>query len=237
MVVEPPQYEGVLQRENAAKILNALTTMCGEASFSEIAKRSGLKGNTLTHNLNTLIKRGIIEAHHKGIYTLTYKTPLAYIYDAPTPKIYLGLLGNKTQNKEPETLVALSLLEKEGLQFDQVYVTTSQNALEQWATHPKTENWKWITLTSHQGKEDIAHIDAVKQKVEQQLVTLLKKHVVIMDCTSATKPATIAYYELAQKYLVPLIYVYEPQKTLTWLIDKQTILKRLGNKNTTNPTQ
>jgi len=48
-----------------------------------------------------------------------------------------------------------------------------------------------------------------------------------MDCTSATKPATIAYYELAQKLWIPLIYVYEETKQLKWLISKEDIQEKL----------
>ena len=67
----------------------------------------------------------------------------------------------------------------------------------------------------------------MKRKVLPQLETLLRNYLVIMDCTSATKPATIAYYELAQTYLIPLIYTYEKTKELKWLISKETIEKRL----------
>jgi len=68
----------------------------------------------------------------------------------------------------------------------------------------------------------------VKNKVLPQLTSLLKEYIVIMDCTSATKPATIAYYELAQTYQIPLIYVYEETKELKWLISKETIKEKLN---------
>jgi len=77
-------------------------------------------------------------------------------------------------------------------------------------------------------EEEIIDIDAVKNKVSPQLESLLKNYVVIMDCTSATKPATIAYYELAQTYCIPLIYVYEETKKLKWLISKETIKTKFG---------
>ena len=48
-----------------------------------------------------------------------------------------------------------------------------------------------------------------------------------MDCTSATKPATIAYYELAQTLLTLLIYIYEETKQLKWLISKESIKNML----------
>jgi len=64
-------------------------------------------------------------------------------------------------------------------------------------------------------------------RVEPVLWTLLREYIVIMDCTSATKPATITYYELAQNYLIPLIYIYEKTTSLKWLVSKETIKKKL----------
>jgi len=66
-----------------------------------------------------------------------------------------------------------------------------------------------------------------KRKVLPQLESLLRNYIVIMDCTSATKPATIAYYEIAQTYLIPLIYIYEETKELKWLISRETIKEKL----------
>src|ERR687892_2329 len=39
---------------------------------------------------------------------------------------------------------------------------------------------------------------------------------------------TIALYQLAEAYLIPLIYIYEPRGKLKWLISKQSLSKRLG---------
>lgn len=80
-------------------------------------------------------------------------------------------------------------------------------------------------------EDEIIDIEAVKAKVVPQLESLLREFVVIMDCTGATKPATIAYYELAQAYMVPLIYIYETKKQLKWLISKGTIREKLGLEN------
>jgi len=87
--------------------------------------------------------------------------------------------------------------------------------------------YQWILCY----EDEIINIDAVKSKVSPQLTSLLKEYIVIMDCTSATKPATIAYYELAQTCQIPLIYIYEGTRQLKWLISKETIkenLKLLG---------
>ncbi|MEM3390598.1 MAG: hypothetical protein QW491_14515, partial [Thermoproteota archaeon] len=57
---------------------------------------------------------------------------------------------------------------------------------------------------------------------------ILERHVVILDCTGLTKPATLALYELARTYCAPLVYVFEPEKRLQWCISKESIAKRLG---------
>lgn len=84
--------------------------------------------------------------------------------------------------------------------------------------------YQWILCY----KEEVIKIDAIKGKVKPQLESLLRSHVVIMDCTSLTKPATIAYFELASTYYVPLIYVYEDTGQLKWLISRDTIRSKLG---------
>lgn len=134
----------------------------------------------------------------------------------------IGLLGKRDKRTIPETKVALELLEKEGIIPKLVYVTTSLEALEEWKDLKLP--YQWITAYEAQ----IADIDEVKKRVTPQLEILLKDYVVILDCTSATKPATIAYYELANQYLVPLVYIYEPVRSLKWLISKETLLRRIG---------
>jgi len=55
-----------------------------------------------------------------------------------------------------------------------------------------------------EGDEVAFRVDTLlraREKVRPQLEGLLKDHVVVLDCTSATKPSTIAYYELAQTYM------------------------------------
>ncbi|GBC72714.1 hypothetical protein HRbin04_00105 [archaeon HR04] len=120
----------------------------------------------------------------------------------------------------PETEVALELLKREGISPQMIYVTTSPEAFQEWSDLKLP--YQWIIAYETQ----IADIDAVKEKVRPTLEILLRDCVVMLDCTSATKPATIAYYELAQEYYIPLLYVYEPKKQLKWLISKDAILKR-----------
>jgi DNA-binding transcriptional ArsR family regulator len=224
-VNEAPLYGEALKSEKRRRIVKALAELGGEASFSQIERASGVTGNTLVHNLNALqLKFRIIESPVKGTYRLRFKTPLGYIF-APQkahPLVYLGLLGRRDRRDVPETKVALDLLKNEGIIPQLIYVTTSVEALQEWKELELPYHW----ITAYES--EIADIDAIKNKVRQQLKILIKDHVVILDCTSATKPATIAYYELANQYLTPLIYIYEPTGVLKWLISRQDLIRRLG---------
>jgi len=221
---EMPDYPLAVSVENSRKVLEALARSGGVATFSEIQSISNVRGSVLTHHLNRLQRLRIIEKEVKGTYRLTYKTPLCLIFPTKIkiPIAYFGLLGRKETRKEPEPQVAIKLLEKEKLKPDLTYVATSPEALNDWKNLKLP--YQWILCY----EDEIINIDSVKQKILPQLTSLLKEYIVIMDCTSATKPATIAYYELAQTYLTPLIYIYEETKQLNWLISKTTIENKLG---------
>jgi hypothetical protein len=51
-------------------------------------------------------------------------------------------------------------------------------------------------------------------------------------CTSATKPATLAFYKIAQTFVLPLFYIYEKKRKLQWLISSEKIEEILGIKET-----
>ncbi|MEM2703056.1 MAG: winged helix-turn-helix domain-containing protein [Candidatus Bathyarchaeia archaeon] len=218
-----PDYQSALSSKNSIKIIEAIAKARGVASFSEIQSLSGVKDSVLTHHLNRLQRFHVIEKEVKGTYRLTYKTPLCFIYPPKTriPIAYFGLLGKKDSRKEPEPQFAIKILEGEGLRPDLAYVTTSPEALNDWKDIKLP--YQWILCY----EDEIANVDAVKRKVLPQLESLLRNYIVIMDCTSATKPATIAYYEIAQTYLIPLIYIYEETKELKWLISRETIKEKL----------
>lgn len=101
------------------------------------------------------------------------------------------------------------------------YIVTSSEAIESWKDLKLQYNWILCY------ENEIINVDAIKEKVKPQLLNLLKDNLVIMDCTSATKPATIAYYDLAQTLWIPLIYVYEDTTELKWLISIETLKERL----------
>lgn len=220
---EMPNYPRALSVDNSRKIVEALARKGGIATFSQIQTLSGVKGSVLTHHLNRLQNLRVIQREVKGTYRLTYKTPLCFIFPAKTkiPVAYFGLLGRKEDRKKPEPQVAIELLEKEKLKPNFIYVVTSPEALNDWKNLKLP--YQWILCY----EDEIINVDAIKQKISLQLKSLLREYLVIMDCTSATKPATIAYYELAKNLWIPLIYIYEETKRLKWLMSLETIRKKL----------
>jgi hypothetical protein len=220
---DTPRYDVALKNKNRRKIISVLAQLGGEASFAQIEHASNIQGNTLVHNLAVLQRYNIINKPVKGKYSLRYKTPICYMFGPPNTYhvVYLGLLGRKEGRDIPETEVALKLLEKEGIMPKLVYVATTPQALQEWSELKPP--YRWVTLY----EDEIFDINSVKNRVRPQLENLIKDYVVILDCTSATKPATIALYELANQYLIPLIYVYEPIQRLTWLISKDELIQRI----------
>ncbi len=221
-----PLYEEAVKLENSLRVMDALARRGGIASFSTIESESKVEGSKLVHHLNRLQKLGVIQKEVRGTYRLTYKTPLCYIFDAKPklPTAYLGLLGKKDEEIEPEPKVALELLVKEGITPKLIYTVTSPEALNDWKNRKLP--YQWILCY----EDEIIDIEAVKRKVIPQLENLLKENIVVMDCTSATKPSTIAYYELAQSYCIPLIYVHEETRRLKWLISRESIKQKFGIK-------
>lgn len=218
------RYEEAFRVKRSLEVAVSLAELGGTASFAEIERLSGVEGNLLLHHLNKLQSLGVIDKEGRGTYRLRYKTPLCFIPDKPreTSVIYFGLLGRRGEWKQPETLTALELLRKNGVGPRLIYVVTSPEAMNEWKNLKLP--FQWILCY----EDEIVDIDAIREKVRPQMESLLKNHIVIMDCTSSTKPATIAYYQLAEEYMIPLIYVYEEKHQLRWLISREDIMKRLG---------
>lgn len=219
-----PDYATAVSIDNSRRILEALSEKGGVATFSELQMMSGVKGSVLNHHLNRLQRLEVIQREVKGTYRLTYRTPLCFIFN-PKQKIpvaYFGLLGQSEDRQQPEPQVAIQLLEKEKLKPELMYVVTSLETLNGWK--PMKLQYQWILCYD----DEIANVEAVKRKITPQLLSLLRDYIVVMDCTSATKPATIAYYELAQKLWIPLMYLYEQTKQLKWLISRENIEEKIN---------
>lgn len=143
------------------------------------------------------------------------------IAGAKVPNAYLGLLGLRNQRETSET--AVNLLESEGWKIGKVKVVTTLEAVGSWKDH--IPSWlqskiEWHTLPGNV----LSNIQLIEQQVEPILVELMKEYAVIVDCTSGTRPAGIAYYRLASKWSTPLIYVYEQK--LTWLTSKEDLKQK-----------
>lgn len=220
-----PRYEEAVRLEKSRRVVASLAGKGGTASFSDLEAASGVEGSVLVHHLNRLQRLNVIQKEGRGTYRLLYKTPLCFLYPSK-PRVqvaYLGLLGKREDDSaEPEPKVALELLEKEAIRPHMIYVATSPEAMNEWR-HLKLP-YQWILCY----EDEIINIDATKNRVTPQLEALMKEYITIIDCTSATKPATIAYYELAEAYLAPLIYIHEETRRLRWLISRKSIGQRLG---------
>jgi len=214
--------DGVFRRDKIQRILRVLAAAGGELRFGKIASETEIAGSTLNHNLNILVGRGVV-SRCDGVVRLVYKTPLCFVFDSPAVRYaYLGLLGERGGREESETATAIDLLGGVGLVFDKVRVVTTFGCVSEWeGCVPGDVDWFLV------GDEEIRRVNAMERRVEGVLEELMRDYVVIMDCTSATKPATIAFYKLANEYWVPLIYIYEKTRELAWIISREELSRRL----------
>jgi len=157
----------------------------------KLAKRTGMPPTTMLGVLKDLEEKEITIREYGT--ELKYKTPLCYIFDSPNvPYAYLGLLGERKERSETETETALKLLAKENFKFDRITVFTTYKSIPEWE-EVALSNVNWHLLKD----KEITVVKTVESKIEQVLTDLIRKYILIMDCTSLTKPATIAYYKLA----------------------------------------
>jgi DNA-binding transcriptional ArsR family regulator len=213
-----------MKPQNSCKVIQALANHGGTANFSTIERASGLRAGILTYHLDRLRSLGIVESEVKGTYRLRYRTPLCFAFESrpKTPWAYIGLMGRREQRQNPEPKDALELLKREGITPKLIYVVTSPEAMADWK-HLRLP-YEWILCY----EDEMIDIDAVRSKVQPQLEALLRDHLLVMDCTSSTKPATIALYQLAQTYLVPLVYIQEAKRRIRWLLSKEDIMRQVG---------
>jgi len=185
-------YKSALRQKNRRVILEGLANSGGEIKFTELRKKTGIPNNTFEHHL-TILKLNKIITIEGDTIRLERKTPLCYIFDSlGVPYAYLGLLGERKERSETETETALKLLAKENFKFERVMVVTTKKCENEWK-EVAPDNVEWNLIKN----EEIKRIEAVESKIEQVLTDLIRKYILIMDCTSLTKPATIAYYKLA----------------------------------------
>ena len=208
-----------LRKFRSANVLRILKSLCsGSKRFFQLKAETQLNDAVLLHYLRKLLDYGIVQRETKGIYALKFRTPICYLFALTIPHVYIGFLGLRQGRDIPEPVIALDLLERVGIRITKNYVFTTSDALATWEDYELSDfNVKILK------KSDLLDISVMERKIEQVLVGEAKKNLLIMDCTSLTKTATIAMYNLARKYCIPLIYVYEGTKELVWLIDIETV--------------
>ncbi|MEM3390597.1 MAG: hypothetical protein QW491_14510, partial [Thermoproteota archaeon] len=226
-----PDYErAIIKTKHGMEILRVLGGMNGEATFDQIWEGTGLIKGKLDYYLENekseFRSSGVIEVKEDK-YRLRHKTPFCWLYDSEVPVTYLGLLGLKDGNPEPQPKTAFDLLSGEGLEIDRqsARVLTTKDALNQWGKEINglgIDSKHFILCESY----EIQSIVEMKRRA-LDLLEKMRDQIVILDCTALTKPAGMALYEIARDYYFPLIYVYSETGKLKWLFSKKTIKERL----------
>lgn len=201
------------RNKNVIKILECLCKNIN--SFSEIKKFVGLNDASIAHYLRRLICYDIIQKKGKGKYLLRRKTPLCYLFDDVDSFYYVGLLGKRDLHNEPEPETAILLLMQEGIRIDKRIIFTTPEALYSWSNFDFSQYNIKILNT-----RDLLDISLIEKRLYETIMPEMNNGLIILDCTSLTKTATIAVYNIAIKLNIPLIYVYEDKNKLVWLIDR-----------------
>jgi predicted DNA-binding transcriptional regulator len=229
---------------NAVRILAHIVKRGGSLRYSEIKRELGMPDGTLTHNINRLIAEGMLEKiGDTGLYRLPSQTPWLFFSESKErlkdSLVYVGLLGKmRDEIEEPVYRTAINLLSKEpdssiepdprslglGVRPKYVYIMTSEEAKSSWTGLQDVDSW--ILLS----EDDLWDIDRVEERLLKTIEPLMRDYAIILDSTGDGKPPALAFYEVASRKLIPLIYVHRtPQmKKLRWLISTEDILRRLG---------
>lgn len=237
----PPDYRVLLQtgprsRPLAKKILGLLLKSGKELHHTEILKKlfPGLSEekirnmkSTVSNNVSVLETYNFIKREPRGPIRLKYKTPLCWIANTPGVSFaYFGLLGMR-KYEVSETETAINLLREVGINPERIVVVSSQEAIGDWAGHiDPNMRIEWLTMDD---KKELSDIDKVEEKIRPEIIKLMKDYILIMDLTAARKLAGIAFHKVAFQFKVPLIYVYEPEKRLRWLISKEDLAEEIGS--------
>jgi predicted DNA-binding transcriptional regulator len=228
--------------ENAIKILAHIVRRGGSMRYSEIKRELGMPDGTLNHNLNRLIGEVLLEkVGDTGLYRLPSQTPWLFFSEnrerLRESFVYVGLLGKmRDEVEEPVYRTAISLLSKEpdpstdprswglGVRPKYVYIMTGEEAKSSWTGLQDVDSW--ILLS----EDELWDIDRVEEKLLKMIEPLMRDHAIILDSTGDGKPPALAFYEVANKKLIPLIYIHRTPnaRRLRWLISPDDILRKLG---------
>ncbi|MGQ4891697.1 MAG: hypothetical protein ACP6IP_04315 [Candidatus Njordarchaeia archaeon] len=209
------------------KILMYAADNCNKVSFGDLQTLTEIDSSSLSYKLKKLEKLGLIEKLGKGSYILRYKTPLCFLANVKNANMYLGMLGLKESRSEPEPDAAINLLKQYGISIKEAHILATKRTVEDWSQ--TLSNYTMHLLTD----EELLRIEKMEKRLEKIYTKYMHNKVMILDCTSLTKTATIAFYRIATKYYAPLIYIYEQTKELIWLQDQNTIKEKLKPKKKT----
>lgn len=206
------------------QILMYAARECGPIRFSDLQLLFELDSSGLTYKLKKLEKLGLIKKLGKGSYVVRYKTPLCFIRDVKHADMYIGMLGLRNGRDTPEPEIALQLLKQQGINIGEAHIFATGNTVEEW----KGKLGKYAVYILNM--EELKRIEKMEKRLEDLYIKHMHNKVIILDCTSLTKTATIAFYKIATKYYTPLIYIYEHTKELIWLQSQETIKGKLKPK-------
>ncbi|RLG07656.1 hypothetical protein DRO64_10780 [Candidatus Bathyarchaeota archaeon] len=227
---------------NAIKILAHIVRKGGSMRYSEIRRELRMPDGTLNYNVNRLIAEGLLKkVGDTGLYRLPSQTPWLFFSEnkerLKESLVYVGLLGKmRDEVEEPVYRTAISLLSREpdpsmhprtwglGVKPKYVYIVTSEEAKSSWTGLRDVDSW--ILLS----EDDLWDIDRVEERLLKIIEPLMSNHAIILDSTGDGKPPALAFYEVANKKLIPLIYIHRTpnMRRLRWLISPDDILRRLG---------
>jgi len=218
-------YSDNFNKGSRREVLLALALLGGEARFNVITQLVSRKAkSTIDYNLKVLEHGGLITRSHGGLIRIRFKTPLCLLVECEeVDYAYFGLLGERNKREESETETALSLLrDTRNVSPRKIVVLTTHKAVAGWESLPNL-GVEWILVSD----EDISDVGRVFEKADSKARELVAEYRLIMDCTSGTKPATIAFYKLALKYYAPLVYVYEQSRKLSWIITTKNLQQQV----------
>ena len=190
-------------------------------AFSDIRKLTGLKDASVSHYVRKLIGLGLLRKTDIGTYKLVYKVPFCYLHDCRR-YTYIGLLGYRCERMEPEPITSIKILEENGYSISGAYILTTKSAYSGW--EKTLLDMFEVTFIAD---KDLLSIPTIEKKIERIVLSEYKKNPIILDCTALTKTATIAMYNIAKKYMIPLIYIYENTKEYYWVISIEDIRSEL----------
>jgi hypothetical protein len=235
-----PDYDMAVRTRYGRMVLETLGKLGGEATFEDIKEEA--QKNNVRFSLDTLsyyldseesdLRRSNVIEKVGDRYRLKHRTTFCWLMGGNVPITFIGMLGLREYNPEPEPKTFLFLLEENKEEIgpgpidkNSAYILTTSRAMGEWGSEVKglgIEMEHFIECSQY----DIQNIGSMKAKVLFLLnLDEMRDKIVVLDCTGLTKPATIAFYEVARDFYFPLVYVYG--RSFRLLISREYVRERL----------